>query len=212
LARRHISPLRRGQSFRRRPGDRQPRSVTLIACEGETERRYFQSVRAHFKLTNAEVVVADSATESAPISVVKYAESRAREQGGYDRIFCVFDRNGHESFDRARMRIRQIAKRSRNSLPIYEAVSVPCYEIWILLHFEKTDAPFLNCDQVVSRVHQYIPGYSKSDPHVPAQLLPRIDAAIANAGWLRDRQGLADENPSTAIHIVVQHLRAIGAQ
>jgi hypothetical protein len=212
LARSYISPLRRGRSYRRRQGTRQPRSVTLIVCEGDTERRYFQTVRTHFGLTNAEVVVADSATESAPISVVKYAESRAREQGGYDHIFCVFDRDGHESFERARARIRQLSNRSRNPLPIHEAVSVPCYEIWVLLHFDQSDAPFQDCDEVVSRIRRHIPGYSKTDPNLPRALLPRIDTALANAQWLRNREGLTNENPSTAVHVIVQHLKGISIQ
>ena len=51
---------------------------------------YFQATRSHFGLTTAEVVVADKTKGSAPISVVDYAQERAREPGGYDHIFCVF--------------------------------------------------------------------------------------------------------------------------
>jgi hypothetical protein len=70
------------------------------------------------------VVVADNTKGAAPISVVECAEERAAEQGGYDTIFCVFDRDGHESFDRARARIRGMASRSRNRLNMHEVVSV----------------------------------------------------------------------------------------
>lgn len=59
-----ISKLRGRESFRRRPGRKLPRSITLIVCEGETEQEYFDVVRIHYGLTNAEVVIADNTTEA----------------------------------------------------------------------------------------------------------------------------------------------------
>ena len=51
MARRQpISTLRGRRSFSRRPGQKAPRSVTLIVCEGETEQEYFEAARIHYKL------------------------------------------------------------------------------------------------------------------------------------------------------------------
>ena len=116
MPRRHISKIRGRSQLRRRPGQREPRSITLIVCEGETEEAYFEAARVHFNLTTAEVVVADNTQGAAPISVVECAEERAEERGGYDTIFCVFDRDGHQSLDRARSKIKGLASRSRNQL------------------------------------------------------------------------------------------------
>lgn len=127
MSHRHISKVRGRAQLRRRPGQRESRSITLIVCEGETEETYFEAVRAHFNLTTAEVVVAGNAKGSAPISVVEYAEERAAEQGGYDAIFCVFDRDGHESFERARSKIRGLAGRERNRLNMREVTSIPLF-------------------------------------------------------------------------------------
>ena len=88
MPRRHISEIRGRSQLRRRPGLREPRSITLIVCEGETEEAYFEAARVHFNLTTAEVVVADNTRGSAPISVVECAEGRAAEQGGYANIQC----------------------------------------------------------------------------------------------------------------------------
>ncbi|MHB1527928.1 MAG: RloB family protein [Acidiferrobacteraceae bacterium] len=101
-----IGTIRGIQSLRRKPGHKPPRSITLIVCEGETEQTYFEAARTQYRLTRTEVVIADNTVESAPISVVDCAERRSKEPGGYDQIYCVFDRDGHESFDRARARIR----------------------------------------------------------------------------------------------------------
>lgn len=212
MARRPISQIRGRNKFRRRPGNREPRSITLIVCEGESEQAYFDAIRLQLKLLTTEVVIPRDQGGLAPISVVEYAEDRAKERGGYDHIFCVFDRDQHESFNRARAKVRSLATRSRNPLAISEVTSVPCFEVWVLLHFEQTDAPFVACQNVIHRVHTHLPGYQKADPETVKKLLPQLEYAMTNAHWLSSRAGIADENPSTSVHRVIAHLRAISAQ
>jgi hypothetical protein len=212
LARRPISQIRGRNKFRRRPGSREPRSITLIVCEGESEQAYFDAVRLQLKLLTTEVVIPRDQGGLAPISVVEYAEERAKERGGYDHIFCEFDRDQHESFNRARAKVRSLATRSKNPLAIVEVSSIPCFEVWVLLHFEQTDAPFGACQNVVHRVQSHLPGYQKADPETVKQLLPQLENAMTNAHWLSSRAGIADENPSTAVHRVIAHLSAISAQ
>jgi len=181
-------------------------------CEGETEQVYFQAARSHFGLTTTEVVVADKTKGSAPISVVDYAQKRAREPGGYDHIFCVFDKDGHESFDRARVKVGELANRARNPLPIREIISVPCFEMWVLLHFEKTDAPFQKCDDVAARIQrQHMREYSKADPNVAKQLMAYIEMALTNSVWLASRAGIINDNPSTSVHKLIGHLKTVSA-
>lgn len=213
MPRRHISNIRSKSAFRRRPGQREPRSITLIVCEGETEQAYFEAVRILFQLTTAEVVVADNTKGAAPISVVECAEERAAEQGGYDTIFCVFDRDGHESFDRARAKIRGLASRSRNRLNMHEVVSVPCFELWVLLHFERTDRPFQRCVDVIGQIRrEHLNGYAKADDGVTKQLMLRVETALANARWLKGRTRIGEENPSTSVNAVMQHMKDVGSR
>ncbi len=80
MPRRHVSNIRSKSAFRRRPGQREPRSITLIVCEGETEQGYFEAARIRYLLTTAEVVVADDMKGPAPISVVQYTEERRRSR------------------------------------------------------------------------------------------------------------------------------------
>lgn len=212
MPRRHISRIRGKSQLRRRPGQREPRSITLIVCEGETEEAYFEAARVHFNLTTAEVVVADNTKGAAPISVVECAGERAAEQGGYDTIFCVFDRDGHESFNRARAKIKGLAGRSRNPLNIREAISVPCFELWILLHFEKTDRPFQNCAAMVARIrNEHLEEYQKADDDIAKQLMAHVETALANARWLAGRREIEDGNSSTSVHALVQHLKDVGS-
>lgn len=205
-----ISKPRDSSSLRRRPGRKPQRAITLIVCEGETERAYFQAARQRYGLSTAEVVIADNTEGSAPISVVACAEKKCAEQGGYDQVYCVFDRNGHESFTRARERIRGLAKRKKKPLPIEEAISIPCFELWVLLHFEQTDAAFDSCADVIHHIRaHHMAGYAKADAAICQQLMAKLEAALANADWLEARAQDNDYNPYTSVQRVLRHFAAI---
>ena len=200
-----LSKLRGSQSLQRRAGHKPPRSITLIVCEGETEQEYFEAARIRYGLTTAEVYLPSNNEGAAPISVVACAEKKCAEQGGYDHVFCVFDRDGHESFERARERVKTLSSRAHKPLPIKAIISIPCFEFWVLLHFEKTDAPFHRCDDVVQRVRTHKPDYIKADAAVARQLMQQVDTAIGNAEWVEQRAANNNYNPYTNVHHVLRH-------
>ena len=204
-----ISRLRGNQSLRRRPGQKPPRSITLIVCEGETERKYFEAARIRYQLTQAEVVLDDNTEGPAPISVVRCAEKKCAERGGYDHVFCVFDRDGHESFTRARDQVLALAARKHKPLPIKAIISVPCFELWVLLHFEKTDAPFVRCDEVVAAVRSHMQGYIKADSAIARQLMGRLSVALGNAEWLEQLAANNNYNPYTSVHHILRHFETV---
>jgi len=207
-----ISKLRDSASLRRKPGQKKPRSITLIVCEGETEQEYFEAARIKYGLTTAEIILADNTIGPAPISVVECAEDKCAERGGYDQIFCVFDRDGHESFDRARERIKTLADRKKKPLPIHEAISIPCFEYWVLLHHERTDAPFIRCDSVIERLRIHIPGYQKADAATAKLLMARVEDAHGNADWVEGRAADNNYNPFTSVHKVLRHFESVAGQ
>jgi hypothetical protein len=68
------------------------------------------------------------------------------------------------------------------------------------------------CDGVIERIrNNYLPGYEKANPEIIKTLLTRMETAVTNAIWLAGRPGLTAENPSTAAHQIVQHLKSISA-
>jgi len=210
--RKPLSHLRGPESLRRRPGGKAPRSITLIVCEGETERGYFEAARIKYGLTTAEIILAQNTVGSAPISVVRCAERRCEEPGSYDKVFCVFDRDGHESFDRARETIKTMAQRKNKPLPIQEAISIPCFEYWVLLHHERTDAPFRRCSDAIVQVRNHMPGYEKADATSARQLMDKVKDALGNADWVEDRADSNGYNPYTSVHHVLQHFAQVANQ
>lgn len=202
-----VRRTRSTQSLRRKPGRRAPREITLIICEGESERVYFDALRNHLRLSNTEVSF-PCPQGSAPINVVKCAEQKAKERGGYESIWCVFDRDEHESFDRARVKLQKY----KSHWHLREAVSIPCFEYWLLLHFEFTDAPFSDCDAVVHRLGLHLPGYTKADLRLMRPLLDRLEQAMQCAQRLESQRATIGDNPYTSVHHLVRHLQGIAAK
>jgi len=215
VARRRVrnraAPRASGASFRRRPGERPVKKLALIVCEGEkTEPNYFRALREHFHINTAAVRIPPNPRGSAPISVVDFAAKIYQEDGGYDRVYCVFDKDEHESYERAMQRVRGYALRKLDSIPMQAMTSVPCFEFWLLLHFTRTTRPMGRCDKVIAQLRRYLQAYVKGGGNIVDELLPHIDDAISNGRWVSAQQAAAGtDNPSTNVHELVEALKTM---
>src|SRR5882724_5542356 len=128
---------RKRDSYARKGPQREQYSTVLIVCEGgKTEPRYLGQLCARYRLSNANIRITP-ADGTDPVSIVSYAIA---EMNGFDRAYCVFDRNGHDNYADA---LRQIStsKEGREGR-LFSITSWPCFEVWVLLHFLYSDAPF----------------------------------------------------------------------
>jgi hypothetical protein len=163
-----------------------------------------------YQLSSANIVV-QSPPGTDPMTIVSYAQEKSDD---YDRVFCVFDRNGHANFDQAvQVVTNSAAGRNRKWVAIS---SVPCFEIWVLLHFVYAAAPFVAaggrsaCDNVVRELRPHIPGYAKGDPAIYDRLEALTDQAIVHAQRLADHNAATGSlNPATRVHELVAYLRSL---
>jgi len=92
---------RHKKDLARKEAKRSPYETILIACEdSKSSPNYLSEIRKYFRLNTANVIVMPS-KGSAPISVVEYSIEIAKTMPQIDRIACVFDRDNHESYERA---------------------------------------------------------------------------------------------------------------
>ena len=129
-------------SFSRRAPRRTGRDTILIVCEGaRTEPNYFEDMIRELGLSSADIRVCGEECGSDPVSVVKYAIAECENNSGaYEEVLCVVDRDGHPNFAQA----LDISRRSpAGGKQIQFLVSDPCFEYWILLHFEYTSRPYV---------------------------------------------------------------------
>ncbi|OFW00184.1 MAG: hypothetical protein A3G20_04435 [Acidobacteria bacterium RIFCSPLOWO2_12_FULL_59_11] len=204
---------RSAKTYRRKGAIREPYDVVLIVCEGEkTEPGYFDGLKRAHRLSSANIKIV-SGEGSDPVSIVKHAR-RELEQDGYDRAFCVFDRDGHVNYQEALDLVANSAPGRKGRLAAI--TSVPCFEIWVLLHFVYSAAPFSAsggrsaCDNVVRAIRGHMPGYQKALANLYEQLQPRVDNAVTNGNRLAQHNlDTRSENPATKVHELVKYLREL---
>jgi hypothetical protein len=200
--------MKKSDNLRRRPGFREPLARFLIVCEGEvTEPRYFRHLRLQERgLVEVKVVpggVPKTVVELA-VKLKKDAEAEAKRRKDanlrYDHVWCVFDIDEHPFVREAKHQARDNA--------IEVAVSNPCFELWLLLHFQKQTA-HIERDRVAHLCRTHMPGYKK-EPRCEL-LTPRQAEALTRAARLDDWQatrGNAGANPSTGVHHLVRQIKA----
>lgn len=205
---------RRHDNLGRRKWFVEPRPRVLVCCEGEvTEPSYLNGLKreGHNSLLHVEIKPGGFA----PKTLVDYAVELKLEAGlkarrekdhslKYDEVWCVFDVDAHECMLDAKQKARANG--------INMAISNPCFELWLLLHFQDQRA-HIERHHVQSACRDYMPGYDKE---VPFDLVfPRYPEAVQRAAELehwQETRGCAGENPSTGVHRLTERIMELGRE
>lgn len=193
--RKFISTLDAGRRSQRTARRQPQRKVILIVCEGETEEAYFRTIKAHYrnpKTPNLKIL----RDRSDPVRAVEKG-IRQNKDGDFDHVFCVVDGDKPD-------RIAIARKRIGNRVDFNLILSLPCFEVWLLLHFDRSDAPFAECAAACARLKECLPDYVKGLHYDFASITSRIDDAIENAHWLAGRKL---NNPTTNVHQVLNSIK-----
>lgn len=186
--------------------------LVLVVCEGvATEPQYINGFRLAHGANTVRVQI--EAPGGDPLSLVKRAISlqeqasraAAREHDEnlmYDEVWCVFDVDEHARLKEA----REVA----DERGIQLAVSNPCFELWMLLHFTDHGA-HLTSKRAAELVRKHLPRYEK---HVRYEDLSGGYAdAVQRAHALERRHAEAGTdcgNPSTGMHRLTERIRESG--
>ncbi len=190
---------------------RNPKPLVWIVCEGaNTEPEYFWGLVAKFR--KARVQVVDILPAGVPLSAVRKAKEvreearkRARREGDKnaknDTVWCVFDRDEHPNVPEA------FAMAKANKLDV--AFSNPCFELWLLIHFD--DPPGLvHRDKATELLKKQLAEYGKEAGSVNMEkLIPGLSAACKRAEKLckleRD-DPIRERNPYTDVHRLASYI------
>jgi len=204
---RTITPLARRQQARRKRFDR-----VLIVCEGEkTETAYLDELCRTLRLPGVRIV----GRGAGPIAVWKLAQEAFAKDQDYDRIVCVFDRDTHQDYADVLAHIHQhiragtIGKRKAGNTRLMAVPSDPCFEFWLLLHFQPTTAAFNGPHGVLTRLRRCegMADYRKNQAGLFSRLRPRLDTAITNARQVRQQAEVnRADGPLTDFDQLVEYL------
>lgn len=196
----------------RRATPREPLHRILIVCEGQlTEPAYFFAFRDGCK--NPRVEVSIPKEHGTPRTLVELAlgferaaEERARaerdENLAFDEVWCVYDVDDHPKLNDA----RQLAAAHGIDL----AISNPCFELWLLLHFRESPgarhrhdvqallAPFVGGTTKHPEMTSVLRGYDRA--RLRAERLERDAAEVGEVG----------RNPTTGVFHLTESIRGPG--
>jgi hypothetical protein len=198
------------KDIRRRQGNRSPLPRVLIVTEGsKTEPLYLNDIRKRHRISPAHIRVEPSENTD-PLGLVNFAKAEFEKSRAYDRIYAVFDRDEHLNYANGLARARALNNKLKNderkSVPFIPIPSVPCFELWLLLHYRDVDA-FFHRDDLIREVKRRIPGYQKGMEGVYEITSPNIGDANGRAARLRQRFGPdAGTDPYTDVDVLIAYL------
>ncbi len=191
--------------LKRRVATRKPKRTFLIFCEGErTEPDYLTALKRQPVMREAAAVqlsVVPGDNRSKPRTLVSLAiEARQRamdEEGEIDEFWCVFDVEwpaNHPHLDEA------ITHARRNRIKV--AISNPCFELWLILHFQSQTA-WMDSDSACALRRRLDASVGKGVDG--EKYMPLVADAVRRAADLDERhrrEGTAfpDDNPSSGMH------------
>lgn len=213
---------RQARELARKKAQRGSYDRILIVCEGsKTEPQYFDEIRSFYRIHTANVQVRHSQFGTQPLQVVEYAEelfvlgdaARSILPRAFEQVYAVFDRDDHTTYHVALAKADALKDSLRNDLGHkvhFKAVpSVPCFELWLLLHFEDVLAPIHRTD-VYTRLRQHLPGYEKGQAGYFQRTQDKIpDAVVRSVDLCLQTTAVNGQEPYTELHNLVQLLTTL---
>ena len=118
----------------RTPKNKQLRPLHLFICEDSKSSKYYMLGLGKAKGIN---IKAEEADGTSPENVLRSAKEKLKSftDKEFVQIYCLFDKDDCDD-EKFKKVITQCQKAG-----FVEAVSIPCYEYWLLLHLKKTNQP-----------------------------------------------------------------------
>ena len=191
--------------------------VLIVGEARETEPNYFRGLVREDAVTHKFAVSvkkgrglsAEAAVEQA---ITLQQQARSREET-YDEVWCMLDTEGPAN----RASLGRAARAAEEN-EITPCLSNPCFEVWLLAHFEKRGRSYQDCDGVIGQLNKhwnrcFKQAYEKNDGRVYHRVSGLTATAIANARWVREthhraKADMADCNSATEVYLLVQKLIA----
>ena len=188
----------------RNSNNRERRCKVLIVAEGKnkTETKYFRELKREYNLNLSFV----SGDYTDPVNMVNALIKEVDNDYG-DIGFCLIDS------DFAVGKNEQIARADKMAAKckVNVIVSSPCFEIWLLCHFNASTKQYRNFEEVFSALRKELPGYTKNADGVFSATKDKLKDAMQNAQKLREnceRNGYSRHTveflPSTEVDVMLK--------
>jgi len=198
--------------LRRKVGIRSPRKTLVVFCEGEkTEPQYLEALKKQPEVHDAAAVDLrvetghGGAVPQTLVSLAIDARSRAEaEESEIDEFWCVFDVEWLKNHPG----LRDALQRARAN-DIHLAVTNPCFELWLILHF-KDHGAWLDNDGA-RRLRRQLDGSPDKSLDAAKYMSSVLEAArrAADLETRHQKNGaiFPQDNPSSGMYRLIASIR-----
>jgi hypothetical protein len=197
---------------KKRPLDRKAKpvrdaSLVVIASEDTYAVRqyfdFFESTRIQFRVLETEN--GKSAPEHVLNRINKYIEDFEIGEGDTFWLVCDCDHWVEPSHIQNLTHVLQQCHQK----DIQVALSNPCFDLWLLLHFADYPAEeTLTCDQVADRLRVAAGGYNKKKVYNLQIDDEKVSSAVRRASVKHPTLEEIPQRLQTAVHLIIQSLVA----
>jgi len=184
------------------------KKVTMIFCEGETEKYYFDMLKRKYSSGNVIPIKSEVVSGNSWVLVENAVTKMNAEKHRYDfeQVYVVYDKDNesHSDIEKA----LKIAKEN-NIITLY---SNQCFEYWVLLHYKESSNSNTS-DQLYKLLEKEMEldsSYSNiKGQEVSTYLVDKIHIAFNNAQKLNISENIninISKNPYTNIHHHIKNI------
>ena len=188
----------------------------LLVVEGTTEKIYFERLKGLERYSSLKIRP-ELPKHSDLTTLLDYAK-KEQKSGAYDYVWLLFDRD---------ILLTQNLQKSTSELinnpeklkgqGINIADSMPCFEIWFLLHYCLPKQTYQNQNNLIVELCKYIPNYCKKQEwldknDIYAMLKAKIDTALENSETLRVRNKNSDSSDYSMcnVDLLIREIQKLG--
>jgi hypothetical protein len=202
----------RSSDLKRKAASREPKTRFTIFCEGKnTEPAYLAAIKRMHQGSIIDIEIIPEA--GVPYTQAQRAIDLAKDRGLFkksrdsfeqnDQLWVVFDRDEHPNYDEA------IALCKAKKINV--ARSNPCFELWLILHYQDYDKP-----DDRHQIQEFLQTID-SQYHATRRKLAACEALVANLEIAerraeaqlsrRDEENASFGPPSTTMYLLTRAIR-----
>ena len=154
---------------------------------------------------NVKVVSGDHETDA--LALVIKAQRQFSVDRDFDRVFVVCDCAGEDLSEARALASKTMRNSSGTAVQVELILSRPCFELWLLLHFEYVAKPFRAAVEVVNLLKRHITDYDKADRRIFEKVATGLDRASQNAKRLKaELATIGATSPDTDMAVLAEVL------
>lgn len=191
-------------------------TTILLVVEGTTEKIYFERLKGLERYSSLKIRP-DLPKHSNLTTLLDYAKNE-QKSGAYDYVWLLFDRDVLQTQNLPKSTLELINNPEKvKGQGIDVADSMPCFEIWFLLHYCLPKQTYQNQDKLIEELRKYIPNYCKKQEwldknDIYAMLKDKINTALKQSEALRARNRNTDSSDYTMcnVDLLISEIQKLG--